>query len=118
MATFTRTSDEAARDSLWQQSWMTFSAWEAGNCEFWLNDDGEVVAYARYADDDNSGIAFFEVRDSGNGIGSAIIAELRKERPNLHIAGDIDNAKCARFWHRNGFDVDGCTLSNGKVWHA
>jgi hypothetical protein len=113
-----RTNDEAARESLYGKTWMRFEAWDSGNCEFWLDDDGEVAAYVRLDDGDSDGIAFFEVRDSGNGIGSALIAELRNERPALYISGDIDTAACARFWHRNGFDVDGEELSNGKVWHA
>jgi len=112
-----RTNDETARESLYQQSWMQFAAWENGNCEFWLV-DGEVAAYVRFDDKDANGISFFEVRDSGNGIGSVLIAELRAEKPALYISGDIDSAACARFWHRNGFNVDGCELSNGKVWHA
>ena len=112
------TNSEAARDTMYGKSWMRFEAWDAGNCEFWLDSDGEVAAYIRFDDSDDSGISFFEVRDSGNGIGSALIAELREEKPELYISGDIDSAACARFWHRNGFDVDGCELSNGRIWNA
>ena len=115
---FTRTTSEESREKLYAETWMRFSAWEDGNCEFWINEDGEVEAYVRFDDGDENGMAFFEVRNSGNGIGSALIAELRAEKPGLYISGDIDTAACARFWHRNGFPVDGCELSNGRTWNA
>lgn len=101
----TRTKDGAARESLYNRSWMDFVAWEEGNVDFWLNDEGEVVAYLRWDDQDQDGIAFFEVRDRGLGIGSKIIRELQAEKPSLYISGDIDNKDCQRFWVRMGFNV-------------
>ena len=98
-------NDEMARENLYRQSWMDFAAWESGNVDFWLNDDDEVIAYLRWDDRDASGIAFFEVRDRGQGIGGEIVRQLRAEKPGLYISGDIDSKACRRFWVRMGFDV-------------
>ena len=111
------TAAAAAVESLYGKTWMRFEAWESEDCIFWLDSEG-VAAYARFDDNDADGLTFFEVRDQGQGIGTTLIAELREERPGLFLAGDIDSADCARFWHRLGFEVDGCELSNGRVWYA
>lgn len=112
---FTRTTSEDARDSLYSEFWMTFTAWDSGNVEFWMDDDDRVAAYVRYDDNDTNGIAFFETRERGQGHGSQIIRELQTEKPSLYISGDIDNADCARFWQRMGFDLTGATLVDGSV---
>ena len=105
-------------DALAKISW-NFEAWDEGNRIIWLEGD-EIVAYARFLDRDDSGLTFFEVAPAhrNRSIGGQIIRALQAERPDFYIAGDIDNAGCARFWHRLGFDCDGVELSNGQVWHA
>lgn len=110
-----RTTDETARERLCGNRWTQFDAWQDGNVQFWLDDDGEVVAYLRYDDQDQDGIAFFEVRDKGCGIGSRLVREVQAERPGLYISGELDSADCARFWHRLGLVADDTILFDGTV---
>lgn len=110
-----RTNEQTARDSLYDKHWMEFEAWDSGDVEFWLDDDGEVVAYLRWDDHDENGIAFFEVRDRGCGIGSEIIRELQTKQPALYISGDLNSKACARFWHRLGLVGDEVELFDGRV---
>ena len=112
---YTRTTDEAARDSLYGNRWARFDAWDSGNVDFWMDEGGEVAAYLRWDDRDANGIAFFEVRDQGNGIGSQLIRALQAERPALYISGDLDTAACARFWHRLGLVGDEVELYDGTA---
>ncbi len=103
-------SSDIGRAAIEDGEWTPdFTAYESGDVQFYADDDGPV-AYVRFDDGDPSGIAFFETRYHGNGIGAAIIADIRAERPDLYISGDIDNADCARFWTRLGFDVDGVQI--------
>jgi len=108
----TRTNDEAARDSLYGNRWTRFEAWDSGKVDFWTDEEG-VAAYLRWDDQDSNGIAFFEVRDQGCGIGSRIIKEIQAERPALYISGDLDTKACARFWHRLGLVADTVELYDG-----
>jgi len=95
---------------------LEFSAYETGNVQVWRNEDGEIVAVARWGDTDLNNLHFFEVvrhfRDCG--LGAQIIRSIVKP----FTLEEIDNAACARFWHRLGFPVDGRVLANGRVWHA
>jgi hypothetical protein len=106
---YTMTTAEAARESLYNQSWMDFCAWEDGECLFWLDSNDEVIAYARFADGDTSHtyLTFFEVRDRGEGIGSKIIRDYQRINPELDVVGDIDSRAAKRFWAALGFDVEG-----------
>ena len=98
---------------------LEFSAYETGNVQVWRNEDGEIVAVARWGDTDINNLHFFEVvrhfRDCG--LGAQIIRNVLATGRVITLE-EIDGAACARFWHRLGFPVDGRVLANGRVWHA
>ena len=106
---------DAARETLVEERWMEFSAWEDGKVDFYLNEDGEVVAYVRWDDKAEDGLAFFEVRSTGCGLGTEIIEALKEQRPNLFISGELNSKACARFWHRMGLVGDEVELYDGRI---